>query len=165
LAFFDFGASARTLPNGRMATSSEQRMRFITCFLAFLGELESRYLVPMLPSLELVLIAVAIPTISRPSPTAVEDEITSRVDCVDQAAPEAGRCWQSSHRDPQMGGEIATRPCLCAMAGDQTVSWWRNLSPTTLRDYRLIDVHHARSLPQCVGAASQTWDNPGWTPG
>ena len=28
MAFFDFGASARTLPNGRMATSSEQRMRF-----------------------------------------------------------------------------------------------------------------------------------------
>jgi hypothetical protein len=80
-----------------------------TCFLAFLGELESRYLVPMLPSLELVLIA---PTISRPSPTPVEDEITSRVDCVDQAAPEteAGRRWPSSHRDPQMGGEIATVP-------------------------------------------------------
>ena len=29
LAFFDFGASARTLPNGRVATSSEQRMRFM----------------------------------------------------------------------------------------------------------------------------------------
>ena len=29
LAFFDFGASARALPNGRVATSSEQRMRFI----------------------------------------------------------------------------------------------------------------------------------------
>jgi hypothetical protein len=29
LTFFDFGASARTLPNGRMATSSEQRMRFM----------------------------------------------------------------------------------------------------------------------------------------
>ena len=25
----DFGASARTLPNGRVATSSEQRMRFL----------------------------------------------------------------------------------------------------------------------------------------
>jgi hypothetical protein len=29
LAFFSFGASARTLPNGRVATSSEQRMRFL----------------------------------------------------------------------------------------------------------------------------------------
>ncbi len=29
LAFFDFGASARTLPNGRVATSSEQRVRFM----------------------------------------------------------------------------------------------------------------------------------------
>src|SRR6266852_4143612 len=29
MAFFDFGASARTLPNGRVATSSEQRMRFM----------------------------------------------------------------------------------------------------------------------------------------
>jgi len=29
LAFFDFGASARTLPNGRVATSSEERMRFM----------------------------------------------------------------------------------------------------------------------------------------
>ena len=29
LAFFDFGASARTLPNGSVATSSEQRMRFM----------------------------------------------------------------------------------------------------------------------------------------
>src|SRR5215472_9963121 len=28
-AFFDLGASARTLPNGRVATSSEQRMGFI----------------------------------------------------------------------------------------------------------------------------------------
>jgi hypothetical protein len=29
LAFFDFGASASTLPNGSVATSSEQRMRFM----------------------------------------------------------------------------------------------------------------------------------------
>jgi len=29
LAFFDFGAFARTLPNGRVATSSEQRIRFV----------------------------------------------------------------------------------------------------------------------------------------
>jgi hypothetical protein len=29
LAFFDFGVSARTLPNGRLATSSEQRMPFM----------------------------------------------------------------------------------------------------------------------------------------
>jgi hypothetical protein len=29
LAFFDFGASARTLPSGAAATSSEQRMRFM----------------------------------------------------------------------------------------------------------------------------------------
>jgi hypothetical protein len=32
LAFFSFGASARTLPNGRAATSSEQRMRFMEPF-------------------------------------------------------------------------------------------------------------------------------------
>jgi hypothetical protein len=29
LAFFDFGVSASTLPNGRVVTSSEQRMRFM----------------------------------------------------------------------------------------------------------------------------------------
>src|SRR5262249_29342131 len=29
LAFFDFGASARMLPSGRVATSSEHRMRFM----------------------------------------------------------------------------------------------------------------------------------------
>ena len=31
-ASFAFGASARTLPNGRVATSSEQRMRFTESF-------------------------------------------------------------------------------------------------------------------------------------
>src|SRR5437764_13282855 len=32
LALFSFGASARTLPNGRVATSSEQMMSFMECY-------------------------------------------------------------------------------------------------------------------------------------
>jgi hypothetical protein len=52
-----------------------------TCFLAFLGERESRYLVPMLPSMELVLIA-AIPITLRSLTT------TRSVDPDDQIARE-----------------------------------------------------------------------------
>lgn len=55
-----------------------------TCFLACFGVLESCYLVPMLSSMELVLIAVAIPSALRVSNTAVEDVFTSRVDPADQ---------------------------------------------------------------------------------
>jgi hypothetical protein len=54
-----------------------------TCFLAFLGLLETRYLVPMFPSMELVLIAVAIPSALRVLNTGVEDVFTPRVDPAD----------------------------------------------------------------------------------
>ena len=45
-----------------------------TCFFAFIGLLESRYLVPMLPSLELVLITAAVLTTLRLWIPAVESE-------------------------------------------------------------------------------------------
>ena len=38
--------------------------------------------------------------------------------------------------------------CLCATAGDQTVSSRQTSNPTMLWGHRLIDVHNARSLPR-----------------
>jgi hypothetical protein len=55
-----------------------------TFFFASLGLLETRFLVPMFPSMELVLIAVAIPSALRVLNTGVEDVFTPRVDPADQ---------------------------------------------------------------------------------
>jgi len=57
-------------------------MLLYALFFASLGLLETRFLVPMFPSMELVLFAVAIPTISRVRTT------TWSVDPDDQIASE-----------------------------------------------------------------------------